>query len=43
MNQSGDPVVRFVVDGDQITITQTLPDGTTATEDYAVAAEQEAR
>ena len=43
MNQSGDPVVRFVVDGDKITITQTLPDGTTATEDYTVAAEQEAR
>jgi hypothetical protein len=43
MNQSGDPVVRFVIDGDRITITQTLPDGTTATEDYAVAAEQEAR
>jgi hypothetical protein len=43
MNQSGDPVVRFVIDGDRITITQTLPDGTTATEDYTVAAEQEAR
>ena len=43
MNQSGDPVVRFVADGDKITITQTLPDGTTATEEYAVAAEQEAR
>ena len=43
MNQSGDPVTRFAVDGGEITITTTLPDGTTATEDYAVAAEQEAR
>jgi hypothetical protein len=43
MNQSGDPVVRFVLDGDAITINTTLPDGTTATEQYAVAAEQEAR
>ena len=43
MNQSGDPVVRFVLDGDAITINTTLPDGTTATEEYAVAAEQEAR
>jgi hypothetical protein len=43
MNQSGDPVTRFAVDGGSITITTTLPDGTTATEDYAVAAEQEAR
>ena len=43
MNQSGDPVTRFVLDGDAITINTTLPDGTTATETYAVAAEQEAR
>lgn len=43
MNQSGDPAVRFVLDGDAITINTTLPDGTTATEEYAVAAEQEAR
>jgi len=42
MNQSGDPVTRFVLDGDAITINTTLPDGTTATEEYAVAAEQEA-
>ena len=27
MNQSGDPVVRYVVDGDAITVTQTLADG----------------
>ena len=43
MNQSGDPVTRFVLDGGAITINTTLPDGTTATETYAVAAEQEAR
>ena len=43
MNQSGDPVTRFVLDGDAITINTTLPDGTTATETYAVATEQEAR
>lgn len=43
MNRSGDPVVRFVLDGEAITINTTLPDGTTATEEYAVAAEQEAR
>ena len=43
MNQSGDPVTRFVLDGETITINTTLPDGTTATEAYAVAAEQEAR
>ncbi|MBU1385798.1 MAG: hypothetical protein KJ916_13220 [Alphaproteobacteria bacterium] len=43
MNQSGDPVTRFVLDGEAITINTTLPDGTTATESYAVATEQEAR
>ena len=43
MNQSGDPVTRFVLDGAAITINTTLPDGTTATEQYAVANEQEAR
>jgi hypothetical protein len=43
MNQSGDPVTRFVLDGDAITINTTLPDGTTATEEYSAAAEQEAR
>ncbi len=26
MNQAGDPVTRFVLDGEQVTITQTLPD-----------------
>lgn len=43
MNQSGDPVTRFVLDGETITINTTLPDGTTATEQFSVAAEQEAR
>ncbi|RZI98495.1 MAG: hypothetical protein EON90_13170 [Brevundimonas sp.] len=43
MNQSGDPVTRFVLDGGAITINTTLPDGSTTTETYSVAAEQEAR
>ncbi len=43
MNQSGDPVIRYVLDGDTITITQTLPDGTTDRADLAVPAEEEAR
>jgi hypothetical protein len=43
MNQSGDPVTRFVLDGGTITINTTLPDGTTATETHSVATEQEAR
>ena len=43
MNQSGDPVTRFVLDGEAITINTTLPDGTTATDTWSVATEQEAR
>lgn len=43
MNQSGDPVARFVLDGDAITINTTLPDGNAATETYSVAAEEEIR
>lgn len=43
MNQSTDPVNRFVLDGDAITINTTLPDGSTTTEEYSVAAELEAR
>jgi len=43
MNQSGDPVMRFVLDGDAITIDTTHPDGNAATEQYIVATEQEAR
>jgi hypothetical protein len=40
MNQSGDPVTRFVLDGDVITINTTLPDGTTASQAVELAAEQ---
>ncbi|WP_332639551.1 hypothetical protein [Brevundimonas sp.] len=40
MNQSGDPVTRFVLDGDAITINTTLPDGTTATQTFAPASEE---
>ena len=43
MNQSGDPVTRFVLDGHAITINTTLPDGSMTAEEYSVAAEQEAR
>lgn len=43
MNEAGDPVVRFVVDGDAITINTTLPDGTTAAEDHSRTALEEAR
>lgn len=43
MNQSGDPVTRFVLDGEAITINTTLPDGTTATDTWSAASEQEAR
>jgi hypothetical protein len=40
MNQSGDPVTRFVLDGDAVTINTTLPDGTTASQAIELAAEQ---
>lgn len=40
MNQSGDPVTRFVLDGDTITINTTLPDGTTSSQTVELAAEQ---
>ncbi len=43
MNQSGDPVIRYALDGATVTITQTLPDGTTERADLAVPAEEEAR
>ncbi len=43
MNQPGDPVIRYVTNGGAITITQTLPDGTTEQADLAVPAEEEAR
>ena len=42
MNQAGDPLVRFVATERRITINTTLPDGTTATESYPVAQDQEA-
>lgn len=40
MNQSGDPVTRFVLDGDAITINTTLPDGTTSTQAFDLPAER---
>lgn len=44
MNQSGDPVTRYMLHGDDtIMIITKLPDGSTSTETYSVAAEQEAR
>lgn len=42
MNQAGDPLVRFVATERRITVNTTLPDGTTATESYPVATDQEA-
>ncbi|MBU3973313.1 MAG: hypothetical protein KKE42_05875 [Alphaproteobacteria bacterium] len=33
MNQAGDPVTRFVLDGETVTISQTLPDGAAAADD----------
>ena len=33
MDQAGDPVTRFVLDGERVTINQTLPDGATAATD----------
>jgi hypothetical protein len=33
MNQAGDPVTRFVLDGETVTISQTLPDGGVASND----------
>ncbi len=43
MNQSGDPVVRFVLEDAAVTVTTTLPDGTISTDEYAVAVQEEAR
>ncbi len=43
MDQPDDPVIRYVINGGAITITQTLPDGTTEQVDLAVPAEEEAR
>ena len=33
MNQAGDPVTRFVLDGETVTINQTLPDGGVVADD----------
>ena len=41
MNESGDPVVRYAMRGDEIEITQTLPDGTTQTASEVVSANGE--
>ncbi len=43
MNAAGDPVVRYAIRGDEIEITQTLPDGTTQTANELVRAEEEVR
>ncbi|WP_428149641.1 hypothetical protein [Brevundimonas sp.] len=43
MNESGDPVVRYAMRGDEIEITQTLPDGTTQAATEVVRAEEEVR
>jgi hypothetical protein len=42
MNQSGDPVNRFALKGDVVTVTQTLPDGTNQQSDLTVPASKEA-
>lgn len=43
MDQAGDPVTRFALDGERVTIETTLPAGTTAVEQYSVHAEREVR
>jgi hypothetical protein len=43
MTQSGDPVVRFAIDGDRITVEQTLPDGTSERSEATVPVQEEAR
>ena len=43
MNASGDPVVRFALDGEDITVNQTLPDGTRTTTTLSLPMEQERR
>ncbi|WP_420479324.1 hypothetical protein [Brevundimonas sp. FT23028] len=40
MNRSGDPVTRYVLDGDAVTINTTLPDGTSASQTVELAAER---
>ncbi len=41
MNEAGDPVVRYAMRGDEIEITQTLPDGTMQTATEVVRAQEE--
>jgi hypothetical protein len=41
MDQAGDPVVRYAMRGEEIEITQSLPDGTTLTTAEVVRAEEE--
>ena len=36
MNQAGDPVTRFVLDGETVMISQTLPDGAAAVDDQGM-------
>ncbi len=43
MTQAGDTAARYVMDGQQITITQTFPDGTTSQAMMAVPTANEAR
>ena len=43
MNQAGDPVTRFVLDGGTVTINQTLPDGGAVAENASAAPGQEAQ
>jgi hypothetical protein len=43
MNQAGDPVTRFVLDGETVTISTALPSGTAVAEESTIAAEQEVR
>jgi hypothetical protein len=43
MDQPGDPVVTYSLDGSTLTVSQSLPDGTTTTTVEAVTTEEEAR
>jgi hypothetical protein len=43
MDQPGDPVVSYSLDGSTLTVSQSLPDGTTTTTAEAVTTEEEAR
>ena len=43
MDQAGDPVVTYALDGSTLTVSQSLPDGTRTTTVEAVTTEEEAR